>query len=412
MRSGNPAARHADPVNFHATGSDDEEGEEFDLVKVMNEMKVHERRKVYALKGLLDEYKAVRRQFRDELGLLQIEHLQAAQKLYDIRTSIVCGQRDITDDELAAAGAKEVGASGVCEIPSSDGEDDTEKNKKAKKSVRVITPSEACDPLEAAAGKPDGGIPNFWLTAMCNTEALDSMITERDRHALSYLRDIKLEHVEGDPQKGVQIDFYFAPNEYFKNTVLSKTYRMVFDEDSGEMEIDSMKATPVEWLSPEKNLTIVIKKKKQRHKSSKSIRVVTREENCPSFFNLFKNPLGDEDDEDDNKNEEDDDDEEEMAELHIEAGQVLMEEIVPKAAFYYTGKSVEQAALALKEKFGSHFDTDTDEDDDDEDENEDDGDGNIGTNIKFIAQKKGPREITGGSSNNGNKKDAKECKQQ
>ncbi|CBH14229.1 nucleosome assembly protein-like protein,putative [Trypanosoma brucei gambiense DAL972] len=390
----NFSPKHVDPVNFH--NDDDEDEEEFDLLKVMNDMKVHERRNVYALKGLLNEYKSVRAKFREELSRLEVEHLRDAQHFHDIRAAIVCGTRDITDEEIAAAQASlaaETTSSGVRAISSSDEEPDTgdakrDENKAGKKSVRVVSPQEDPGRLEKAAAAPDGGIPDFWLTAMCNAEVLDSTITERDRPALSHLQDIQLEHIDGDPHKGVRINFHFSPNEYFTNEVLSKTYRMAFDEDSGEVEIDSMSATPVDWKSREKNLTVILKKKKQRHKTKREIRVVTREEKCPSFFNFFTNPLGGEDEDEDGDGKEDekrdekekgkktdddddddDDDEEETAELHIELGQVLMEELVPKAAFYYTGKSVEETALALIKKFS----VESDDEDGDEDDDSDDG---------------------------------------
>ncbi|EKF30383.1 nucleosome assembly protein-like protein, putative [Trypanosoma cruzi marinkellei] len=322
-------------------------------------------------------------------------------------------------------------------------------DEKAAKSVRVVTPQEEKSRLEIAAAAADGGIPDFWLTAMCNAEVVESMITERDRHALSFLQDIVMEYVDDDPQKGVRLNFHFAPNEYFTNTVLSKTYRMSFNEDSGDFEIDSMKATPVEWKSPEKNLTIILKKKKQRHKKSKSIRVVTQEEKCPSFFTLFTDPCGDdeedekedkdhnnnndddgkdgkhsgvagkkggkkEDNEDKDDDDDDDDDEEDEAEaeLHIEVGQLLMEEIVPKAAFFYTGKSVDQTAQSLhnqiKIQFGGHDDDDDDDDDDDEEEEEDE----VAPNTQPRLIQHGGKGRGGGAGGSGGGKGKQECKQQ
>ncbi|PBJ80033.1 nucleosome assembly protein-like protein [Trypanosoma cruzi cruzi] len=441
-----------DPVSFGggkgAKHDDEEEVEDdFDLVAVMKEMTVHERRKVYALKGILDEYKKARTKFREELAILQMDHLRAAQRLHDVRAAIVRGLRDVTEEEIAAVTTTV--ASGVQEIPSDDEEGEEGKSKpqprgatagtdeKTAKSVRVVTPQEEKSRLEVAAAAADGGIPDFWLTAMCNAEVVESMITERDRHALSFLQDIVMEYVEDDPQKGVRLNFHFAPNEYFTNTVLSKTYRMSFNEDSGEFEIDSMKSTPVEWKSPEKNLTVILKKKKQRHKKSKSIRVVTQEEKCPSFFTLFTDPCRDDDDEDDDhvddnakdgkhsgaagkkgdkgddEDDDDDDDEEEAeAELHIEVGQLLMEEIVPKAAFFYTGKSVDQTAQALHNQIQIQFGGDDDDDDDDEDEDDDEEDEDAPiTQPRLIQHGRKGRGGAGGSGGRGGK-GKQECKQQ
>ncbi|ESL07458.1 nucleosome assembly protein-like protein [Trypanosoma rangeli SC58] len=398
--------KFVDPVHLQQKEHEDhedheeEDEEDFDLVAAMNEMTMHERRQVYALKGLLNDYRNAHAKFREELASLQVEHLHAAQQLHNVRAEIVRGLRDVTDEEVAALTATVI--SGVQEIPSDDEDDEQEKGKAQSrraaagsagnaaaptKSVKVVTLQEEKGRLEAAAAAADGGIPDFWLTALCNAEAIESMITERDRHALSFLQDITTEYIEDDPQKGFRLNFHFAPNEYFSNAVLSKTYRLTFDEDSGELEVDSMKATPVEWKSAEKNLTVILKKKKQRHKTSKSIRVVTREEKCPSFFTFFTDPLGDDDDEEEeeashsgeagkkkHKEEEDDDDDDEEeeaeAELHIEVGHLLMEEIVPKAAMFYTGKSVDQTAVALQSQLNIQFLDEEDEEDDEDEEKE------------------------------------------
>nr|CCC92797.1 putative nucleosome assembly protein-like protein [Trypanosoma congolense IL3000] len=420
MRGQKVPPKYSDPVNLHGDEDDeeDDEEEELDLLKVMSDMKVHERRNVYALKGLLNEYKKVRAQFREELAQLEVEHLRDAKRFHDIRTEIVCGIRDVTDDEVAAAkvtaDANEK-SSGVREISSSD---DDESRKTGKKSVRVVAPQEESSRLESAAASPNGGVPDFWLTAMCNSEVLDAMITERDRPALSHLRDITLEHIDGDPRRGFLINFHFAPNEYFDNAILSKKYTMEFDEDSGELEIDSMVATPVDWKSREKNLTVILKKRKQRHKNSKATRVVTREEQCPSFFNFFTNPFLDDEDSNEEQNEKDkdkkkinDDDEDEceekVAELHIEMGQILMEELIPKAAFYYTGKSVEQAALELRKQLS----IDDDDDDDDDDETDDEKPGNCKSSIHQRGTSGNNREGNSGGGR-AKPKEQKECKQQ
>ncbi|CAA7053366.1 unnamed protein product [Microthlaspi erraticum] len=58
-------------------------------------------------------------------------------------------------------------------------------------------------------------------------------VTERDEGALKYLKDIKWNRVE-EP-KGFKLEFLFDQNTYFKNTVLSKTYHMI-DEDEPILE--------------------------------------------------------------------------------------------------------------------------------------------------------------------------------
>ncbi|KAE8703476.1 Detected protein of confused Function [Hibiscus syriacus] len=72
------------------------------------------------------------------------------------------------------------------------------------------------------------GVPDFWLIAIKNNEVRADKITERDEGAVKYLKDIKWFRVE-EP-KGFKLEFYFDTNPYFKNSVLTKTYHMI-DED-------------------------------------------------------------------------------------------------------------------------------------------------------------------------------------
>lgn len=58
-------------------------------------------------------------------------------------------------------------------------------------------------------------------------------ITERDEDALKYLKDIKWCRI--DSPKGFKLEFLFDANPYFKNTILTKIYHMI-DEDEPILE--------------------------------------------------------------------------------------------------------------------------------------------------------------------------------
>lgn len=66
------------------------------------------------------------------------------------------------------------------------------------------------------------------ITALinCFPSYLFNQIIGRDTEALAYLRDIKGSKIDGD-NKGFKLDFYFEPNNFFMNPVLTKTYHMV-----------------------------------------------------------------------------------------------------------------------------------------------------------------------------------------
>ena len=68
------------------------------------------------------------------------------------------------------------------------------------------------------------GVPEFWLTIFKNVDLLADMVQEHDEPILKHLTDIKVHHKE-DPM-GFVLEFFFSPNDFFENAVLTKTYEM------------------------------------------------------------------------------------------------------------------------------------------------------------------------------------------
>lgn len=408
-----PSQVHADPAKDIDSASD-ATTPRVDLVEVMNEMTVAERRRVYALQGLLKDYQAVRAQMRAEIAALTKESVAECKKIFDARRDIVSGARDITAEEMARIGATPApSSSSVADAPAKPAAG-------GKKGVKIVDPvdEKQNSALAKAAASPSGGIPNFWLTAMCNSEALNSLITEKDRDALSHLTDIEKTFIEGDPEKGDRLVFHFSPNEYFTNATLTKEYHTEYDEDHGEMRIADVVGCTVDWKSPKKNLTVVVKQKKQRNKKSGQMRVVEREEPCESFFNFFSPPT--QNDEDEEEEEEDDFFEQEM-EMDVEAGTALLEAVVPRAIFYYTGEAVVETGKELREQFGfGEEEEDEEGDEEDSDDNDDDDDDDDaaagGSNFRNIVRQRGGGAGAAGGRGRGGAGGAQppqqECKQQ
>ena len=67
-------------------------------------------------------------------------------------------------------------------------------------------------------------VPEFWLTIFKNVDLLADMLQEHDEPILKHLTDIKV-HYKEEPM-GFTLEFLFTPNEYFENSVLTKTYEM------------------------------------------------------------------------------------------------------------------------------------------------------------------------------------------
>ncbi|XP_068343685.1 nucleosome assembly protein 1;2-like isoform X1 [Pyrus communis] len=212
---------------------------------------------------------------------------------------------------------------------------------------------------EEGEDSEEKGVPDFWLNAMKNNEVLAEEISERDEGALKYLRDIKWFRI--DNPKGFKLEFYFDTNPYFKNSILTKTYHMI---DENEPILEKAIGTEIEWY-PSKCLTQKLLKKKPK-KGSKNAKPITRTENCESFFNFFSPPQVPEDDEDI-----DEDVAEELQnqmENDYDIGSTIRDKIIPHAVSWYTGEAIEG------EDFGDLEEDEEDEDEDDEEEDEDDED--------------------------------------
>ncbi|KAG4384838.1 hypothetical protein GLYMA_13G349200v4 [Glycine max] len=192
---------------------------------------------------------------------------------------------------------------------------------------------------------------------MKTNETLAEEITERDEGALKYLKDIKWCRID-DP-KGFKLDFYFDSNPYFKNSVLTKTYHMIDDDDP---ILEKAIGTEIEW-HPGKCLTQKVLKKKPR-KGSKNAKPITKTEKCESFFNFFNPPEVPEDD--------DDIDEDAVEELQnlmerdYDIGSTIRDKIIPHAVSWFTGEAAQSDFEDIDE-----VDYDDEEGDEDEDEDED-----------------------------------------
>ena len=97
--------------------------------------------------------------------------------------------------------------------------------------------------------------------------------------------------------QGFTLHFYFAPNDYFSNLILTKEYEMKCEPSEDDPfsfegpEIFKCKGCTINWKEG-KNLTVKTVKKKQKHKSKGNVRTITKQVKNDSFFNFF-DPLCD-----------------------------------------------------------------------------------------------------------------------
>ncbi|GLJ43338.1 hypothetical protein SUGI_0900210 [Cryptomeria japonica] len=190
------------------------------------------------------------------------------------------------------------------------------------------------DAKKQEAADLEEGVPEFWLTAMTNNDTLAMQITERDEDALKFLKDIRYSPFDSDNhESGFKLEFFFSENPYFKNSVLTKIYYMI---DENEPILDRVVGTEIDWL-PGKNLTRKVLRKKPK-KGAKDVKPVTKIEKCQSFFNFFDPP----------KFPEDDDIDEDAAEefqnameQDFEIGFTIRDKLIPHAVSWFSGEAID-----------------------------------------------------------------------
>lgn len=293
------------------------------------------KRRLKAMKKLQMERVKVESKFYEEIHQLEAKYAVKFAPLDERRANIISGEVEPTDSECDWVSDEEVDP----DQPEAGGD--------------TKSPN--------AVNSPDiKGMPEFWLTVLKHSGDISELIQEHDEPILKSLLDIKtILSQPGEPISFI-LEFHFAPNDYFTNTMLTKKYHMKMEPDDKDImfegpEIELSEGCEIDWKQG-KNVTVKTIKKKQKHKKSGVQRTVTKQVQNDSFFNFFYPPSTEE--------QKDPSTEEMEAQLQsdFEMGHFFREQIVPRAVLYYTGEAIEEDS----------DDEDYDEDEDDEDEDDDD----------------------------------------
>lgn len=314
------------------------------------------RRRINALKNIQVDFAKIEGKFYEEAHLLEMKYAEIFKPLYDKRKNIVNALYEPTEEESKWV---EPGEESPEEATKND-----EKSDEEKLAEKVLS--------NLKVDENTKGIPEFWLTAMKNVEILSEMIQEHDEPILKHLIDIKLlftGKVEGDTSDstmGFVLEFVFSPNEYFTNSVLTKTYRMKSEPDADDPfsfegpDIVSSTGCKIDW-NPNKNVTQKQVKKKQKHKGRGQTRIVTKTVQNDSFFNFFDPPEVTEEEE------ELDEETEAILAADFEIGHFFRERLIPKAVLYFTGEAIdEDSDDEFEDEEGDDDENEDDEDDDEE----------------------------------------------
>ncbi|MCJ1476846.1 hypothetical protein MMC13_005515 [Lambiella insularis] len=298
------------------------------------------RRRVAGLKGVQKAHSKLEGEFQEEVLQLEKKYFAKFTPLYERRAKIVNGAAEPTEDEVKAGETE-------------DEEEDEE------------APAKSSPQGDSAANENVTGIPEFWLSAMKNQISLAELITDRDEVALKTLTDIRMEYLE---QPGFRLIFEFAPNEFFSNKTITKTY--FYQEENGyggDFIYDHAEGDKIDWL-PNQDLTVKVESKKQRNKNTKQTRVVKKTVPTDSFFNFFNPPAAPKDEE----NEDASSDIEERLELDYQLGEDIKEKLIPRAIDWFTGEALQFEELDEDLEEGDFEDEDDDEEDDLSDDRDED----------------------------------------
>uniref|UniRef100_A0A8C5B3F7 Nucleosome assembly protein 1-like 1 n=1 Tax=Gadus morhua TaxID=8049 RepID=A0A8C5B3F7_GADMO len=280
------------------------------------------KRRVHALKNLQVKCAHIEAKFYEEVHELERKYAALYQPLFDKRSDIVKAVYEPTDEE--------------CEWKAAEEEELTEEMKEKAKVKEEKKDEEKEDPK---------GIPEFWLTVFKNVDLLSDMLQEHDEPILKHLQDIKVKFSDPGQPMSFSLDFHFEPNDFFSNTLLTKTYKMRSEPDETEPfsfdgpEIMGCTGCVIDWTKG-KNVTLKTIKKKQKHKGRGTVRTVTKTVPNDSFFNFFTPPEGEERSTCPSGTLEDEDSEAVLA-ADFEIGHFIRERIVPRAVLYFTGEAIE-----------------------------------------------------------------------
>merc|ERR1712112_472843 len=301
------------------------------------------KRRLKSLKKIQLESTKIEAKFYEEVHKLECKYHEMYKPLYEQRGRITKGEYEPNDDE--------------CQWPSDDEEEDKELAGDMKDKAKLEDEKNK----KEAEEKDVKGVPDFWLTIFKNVDMLQEMVQEADEPVLSKLTDITVTFNE--TPMGFTLHFFFAPNDYFSNTVLTKEYEMKCEATEDDPfsfegpEIFKCKGCTINWKEPGKNLTVKTVKKKQKHKNKGNVRTITKQVKNDSFFNFFDPPTLPEDEE-----EEVDVDTQDLLTSDFEIGHYIRERVVPRAVLFFTGEALEED------------DFDDEEDDEGEEEGEEEED--------------------------------------
>ncbi|KAJ6696411.1 TESTIS-SPECIFIC Y-ENCODED PROTEIN [Salix koriyanagi] len=317
------------------------------------------RKRVEGLRHLQSQHDELEAQFIEEKKALEAKYQKLYQPLYTKRFEIVNGLEEVGGDvSTELAGIKEDQA--------------TEEK----------------------------GVPGFWLAAMKTHEVLAAEIEGQDEGALKFINDIKWSRLQNP--EGFKLEFYFNPNPYFKNSVLTKTYHVIGESDP---ILSQSIGTEIEWY-PRKCLTRKVTVKKKPRMGSKIAKTITTINKCESFFTFFTPPRIHENE--DGRDDDAYDELQDRMEQDYNVGVIIRDKTIPHAVSWFTGEATKDDEAEKEEERKEGAKKDDNEDHDEEKE------GALKKEVEEKKEEKQSSDKKNGDQKNGDQKIElpPECRQQ
>jgi hypothetical protein len=261
------------------------------------------KKRLDALKVLQLQSAKLEVNFYEDLYMLECKYSKANRKIYESRRKIINGDHEPSNQEsdldLLYKKNNFIGDSLLAE-------------REIGRDIAVL------EIIQKNNSDEIKGLPDFWLNVLEKVSLVSQLIEEHDKPILKHLIDIDVELGELKPYR-FQLNFHFSANEYFKETLLTKTYMF-------KIELD--KENPFMFEAPESQRSLGCQITWNEKKN------VTLAENKlqESFFNYFSSSLS--------KDKATCEDETEIA-LDYEIGYLFKEKIIPRAILYYLDEIVE-----------------------------------------------------------------------
>lgn len=306
--------------------------------------------RIKSLRKLQFDFTNMEAEFYQEVHELEKKYHNKHQNLYEKRQTVISGEHEPTTAECDYSLLPEDSEKDISLSEESEPKTDEEKPKTDEEKPKTTHGFE----------ETTKGIPKFWLTIFKNVDLLAEMLQEDDEPVLEHLNDIKLKFI--DEPMGFSLEFHFAENEFFTNKVLTKTYEMKCKPDDDDPfrfegpEIIRCNGCTIDWKK-DKNVTVKVIKKKQKHKTKNTIRTISKSIQRDSFFNFFNPPAIPDDD-----NEPIDAGIQSLLTADFEIGHYIRERVIPRAVLFFTGEALDDE------------DYDSDDEDQEGEEEQDDPD--------------------------------------